>query len=354
MDQEFNVMSEDSSKRTSAAEVSAFIFGSIESFRPPEAVRIQSEEHIQKEFDTGSPNLLIDMNPVNRHAGLNDLFRVINKKLPEYGVYIGCFENRKVGSGHKGHPIPDLQEFISDNSNIHPNVRKTEFVPPGGHVTENLIYSKRNKVYSLAEILGRLAFCGFETVNYKVVDGMTFFVTRKKKEATESKDPDFKLLMRMHRVGKGGKIIGVYKIRTMYPYSEYIHDFVIRNNGYNEIGKPSGDFRVTPWGRFIRKVWIDETPQFINLIKGEMNLVGVRPITRYGYSRLPPELQSERIKFKPGIIPPNVALGMKGFHGVIEAEKIYLSEMDRNPLKTNIRYFFKAVFNIITLKANTG
>lgn len=140
----------------------------------------------------------------------------------------------------------------------------------------------------------------------------------------------------------------------MYPYSEYIQDYVVNNNGYDAVGKPNMDFRVTGFGKVIRKVWIDEVPQIINVLKGDMNIVGVRPITRFGFNKLTPELQIERIKYKPGLIPPNVALKLTGFNGVMDAETRYLKEMRKNPLKTNIKYFFMAVYNILTFKAKSN
>ena len=73
----------------------------------------------------------------------------------------------------------------------------------------------------------------------------------------------------MNRVGKKGKIIGVYKFRTMHPYSEFIHDYIIKTNGYNAKGKIKDDFRTSRWGKIMRKYWIDEIPQLYNVLKGE-------------------------------------------------------------------------------------
>jgi len=72
-------------------------------------------------------------------------------------------------------------------------------------------------------------------------------------------------------------MIGVYKFRTMHPYSEFLQDYMIRRNGYNKKGKPANDYRVTRWGSFMRKLWLDEVPQLINVFRGEMKLVGLRP-----------------------------------------------------------------------------
>jgi lipopolysaccharide/colanic/teichoic acid biosynthesis glycosyltransferase len=136
----------------------------------------------------------------------------------------------------------------------------------------------------------------------------------------------------------------------MHPYSEYLQDYVVKMNGYNETGKPNKDFRLTGWGKIIRKFHLDEIPQLINVLKGELNIVGVRPLSKFGFESLPLDLQRERIKYKAGCIPPNVALGLTGFEGVIRAERIYLREMKKNRFLTNFKYFWMALFNIIRRK----
>jgi lipopolysaccharide/colanic/teichoic acid biosynthesis glycosyltransferase len=149
------------------------------------------------------------------------------------------------------------------------------------------------------------------------------------------------------RIGKNGKEIGVYKFRTMHPYAEYLQDYVLKLNGYAETGKPKDDFRLTPWGRFLRRYWLDELPQLINLIKGEMKLVGTRPVSARYLQDIPEDLRALRLKFKPGCIPPYVALNRKGdVNSVLQAEREYLEEKARRPYTTDTRYFFKAIFNI--------
>lgn len=69
------------------------------------------------------------------------------------------------------------------------------------------------------------------------------------------------------RIGKGGKPYRMYKFRSMIPTSE---------SGGAKMAT-TGDMRITPFGHFIRKTRIDELPQFINVLKGEMSLIGPRP-----------------------------------------------------------------------------
>ncbi|MCF6224519.1 MAG: sugar transferase [Flavobacteriaceae bacterium] len=152
----------------------------------------------------------------------------------------------------------------------------------------------------------------------------------------------------MPRLGENGRIIKVYKLRTMHPYSEYLQDYVLKANGYAETGKPAEDFRIPTWGKFMRKCWLDELPQLINVLKGDMKLVGIRPVSERYFQDIPKEMQKLRLTQKPGCIPPYVALNRKGnVMSVLQAEKDYLEEKINNPYFTDAKYFFTAIFNII-------
>ena len=134
----------------------------------------------------------------------------------------------------------------------------------------------------------------------------------------------------------------------MHPYAEYLQDYVLKLNGYAETGKPKNDFRLTPWGRFLRRYWLDELPQIINVFKGEMKLVGARPVSERYLQDIPADLRELRLKFKPGCIPPYVALDRNGdVNSVLQAEREYLEEKSKHPYTTDTKYFFKAIFNII-------
>ncbi len=132
---------------------------------------------------------------------------------------------------------------------------------------------------STAETLGRLVSCGFEIIEYKTIRNLTYFVVMKTRKPLFDKSPTYGPIVNLNRVGKNGKMIKVYKFRTMHPYAEYIQDFVLSLNGYSAIGKPAEDFRLTPGGKHSENIWLDETPQIINVLKGEMKLVGIRPVS---------------------------------------------------------------------------
>jgi len=96
------------------------------------------------------------------------------------------------------------------------------------------------------------------------------------------------VLYKHTRVGKNCKPFEFYKFRTMYvdnddtAHREFVADFIQADTGDNsDIRKLTGDPRITPIGRFLRKTSLDELPQLFNVLRGEMSLVGPRPCMPY-------------------------------------------------------------------------
>jgi lipopolysaccharide/colanic/teichoic acid biosynthesis glycosyltransferase len=288
----------------------------------------------------------INLSEVNNIRYINKFFERVNGRLQNGDTFICCFETIQARRlRHRVGNIPFIKniyfvfEFLF--LRIFPKVwglKKIYFAMTRG----------RNRLISKAETFGRLASCGFEIVNYESFNGLMYVIAKKVKEPLFDMSPSYGILYKMPRLGKNGKIIGVYKFRTMHPYAEYLQDYILKVHGYAESGKPANDFRLTPWGKFLRRYWLDELPQLINLFKGDLKLVGVRPIGSRYAEDIPKDLMELRLSQKPGCIPPYVALNMKGnVSDVLEAERIYLNEKRRRPYTTDTRYFFKAIFNII-------
>jgi len=291
---------------------------------------------------------IINFKQINDIVHINQHLRSINKLLPDGGIYIGRVEtyiNRKERIfrrfGNRYGQFFWLADFIINR--VIPRTRLFEGIYR--FITQNKI-----QPISKAEILGRLAYNGFEIIDYKIIDGLFYFIVIKLSEPSNEKKPSYYALIRLKRIGKGGRTIEVFKIRTMHPYSEYLHDYVIKLYEYNDYGKPADNFRISRWGKFLRKYWIDEIPQIINIIKGEMKLVGCRPVSYSRFKEFPLEIQQERIKYKPGIIPPYIALLMPDPIGNIKAEKIYFDNIKQNEFGTNIRYLLKSMKNILLNK----
>ncbi len=108
---------------------------------------------------------------------------------------------------------------------------------------------------------------------------------------TTSKGPVF---FKQQRVGKHGKLYNIIKFRTMINGAEKIGSGIFTNEN---------DFRITRFGKFLRKTSLDELPQLINVLKGNMSLVGPRPpVPDHPYSYQEYTLtQKKRFTMKPGI-----------------------------------------------------
>ena len=216
-----------------------------------------------------------------------------------------------------------------------------------------LITQGHNRVMSEPETLGRLYSCGFEVVETKYINNLLYFIARKIKEPIYHNTPTYGPISLLQRIGKDGKIFTVYKMRTMYPYSEYLQAYIYKKNLLQEGGKIKNDYRVTTLGRFMRKVWLDEFPMLYNIVKGDLKLIGVRPLSKHFFSLYPEEFQKRRIKYKPGLLPPFYLDLPKTLDEVIASEARYLDEYDKNPIKTDIMYFSKILYNILIKKARS-
>lgn len=126
-----------------------------------------------------------------------------------------------------------------------------------------------------------------------------------------SKGPVF---FHQKRLGKFGKEFDFLKFRTMYVncdhhiHQQYVHDLILESgkgatapDKSEKIYKIINDPRVTPLGRFLRKTSIDELPQLINVLKGEMSLVGPRPPIPYEVSCYRNWHRRRVVEVKPGI-----------------------------------------------------
>ncbi len=143
--------------------------------------------------------------------------------------------------------------------------------------------------------------------------------------------PGTALYRQQRVVGKGGREFTVYKFRTMYQnndntlHKQAIVRFVagqalsIVNKDGTEIPvyKLTRDPRVTPFGQILRKTGLDEVPQFINVLRGEMSVVGPRPPMYYEY-----EHYTEQHKRRLGVLP-----GITGLYQVMARSQVTFEDM---------------------------
>jgi lipopolysaccharide/colanic/teichoic acid biosynthesis glycosyltransferase len=291
---------------------------------------------------------VINLKRVNDIRYVNKFFESVNAKIPNNGMFIGCVETKDERKKRLLKKYPPVLNVIYYSLDF---IVKRVF--PKFSISKQIYFLMtrgENRVISEAEVLGRLYSCGFELLIKKEIIGHLFFVAKKTGEPAFDETPTYGPFIKLPRIGKNGKLIYVFKLRTMHPYAEYIQDYVYKTNALQEGGKFSNDFRVTTLGKFFRKTWLDEFPMIINLLKGEMKLIGVRPLSQHYFNLYSNELQKKRIQYKPGLIPPFYVDLPQTLEEIQQSELNYLNQYDRHPFKTDMRYLFKAIYNIVFKK----
>ena len=282
---------------------------------------------------------------INDVRFLNKYFEQINTSLMDGGIFKGNVETYSVRRNRilKKFPAPFNRIYLFFDTLL---VR----VSPKLWITKNLYFNitrGKGRVLSKAETYGRLYSCGFEMVEEECKNNKIYFSVKKVKDPLYDMHPSYGFLIKLKRVGRNGKPIKVYKLRTMRPYSEYLQGYVFEKNNLQDGGKIKDDFRISPEGRFLRKFWIDELPMIFNLLKGEMKLVGVRPLSGHYFSLYTKELQELRVKTKPGLIPPFYVDMPVTLEEIIASEIKYLKAHEKAPYYTDFTYFFKSLYNIL-------
>jgi lipopolysaccharide/colanic/teichoic acid biosynthesis glycosyltransferase len=160
--------------------------------------------------------------------------------------------------------------------------------------------------------------------------------------------PGGPIIFTQMRTGKGGRPFRMYKFRTMVPNAE---ELKFKLAHLNELQWPdfkiTNDPRVTKVGRFLRKTSLDELPQLINVIKGEMSLVGPRPTS---FSAGTYELwQTERLDVVPGI----TGLWQLFGRGTVEFDdrlRLDIAYIENRCLWLDIQILFRTIPSVIAQK----
>jgi lipopolysaccharide/colanic/teichoic acid biosynthesis glycosyltransferase len=286
-------------------------------------------------------------NKLNNIRGINKLFSIVNQKLPMEGTFICSFEQRSTRKKRIYDTYPKGLNYM-----IYFFDYLFRRVIPKFLVMDKIYFNitqGKNRILSKTEVLGRLVYCGFDIVETKKLNSVTYVVAKKIKnldEILESKR--YGPLLTLKRLGKNGMMFNVYKFRTMYSYAEYLQAYIYRTSKLQKGGKFNKDIRVNSMGKFMRKYWIDELPMFINVLRGEMKIVGVRPLSQQYFSLYSPDLQKKRVRAKPGLLPPFYADMPETLDEIQESELRYLRSCEQNGVfLTDIKYLVKILTNIL-------
>lgn len=166
----------------------------------------------------------------------------------------------------------------------------------------------------------------------------------------ENRGPVF---FKQKRIGKNGRPFYIYKFRSMVVNAdEILHsnsELYKRYVANNYKLEPEDDPRVTKLGRWLRKSSIDEIPQFINIIKGEMSIIGPRPVVSEELKEYGNQVD-KFLSVKPGAMGLWQASGRSNV-GYPERCKLELAYIDNASYWYDIKILFK---NIVSIFKSTG
>ena len=288
---------------------------------------------------------IVNVKRVNDLGFINKFFECINGRLELGGKYFLCAETALQRRTRLLKKYPTLLNYIIYSADfvfhrVFPKLRLTKKL-------YFFIKGNRNRVLHEIEIMGRLYSCGFKLLKKRKVNKLTYFVVEKVSEPIFAMEPTYGMFIKLNRVGKNGKRIKVRKLRSMYAYSEFIQEYIYENFNLAEGGKLKRDPRVSVSGRIFRNYWIDELPMIWNLLNGDLKLVGVRPLSAHYLSLYPEYAVGKRLTTKPGLIPPFYVDLPKSFEEIVGSEMKYVEAYHKSPILTDIKYFFRAIRNIV-------
>jgi len=160
-------------------------------------------------------------------------------------------------------------------------------------------------------------------------------------------DSKGKVFYKQKRIGKNGKYFTIYKFRTMVDDANDFNKYFSKEqlDEFKENYKLEDDPRITRVGRFLRRTSLDEIPQLINIIKGDLSIIGPRPIVdeeidKYGIDR------DKFLSVTPGLTG-NWAANGRSCTSYEERMKLELDYIDNLNLKTDIKVFFKTIVTVL-------
>lgn len=152
------------------------------------------------------------------------------------------------------------------------------------------------------------------------------------------------LFFKQKRVGRNGRVFYIHKLRSMYMDAEERKKELMAQNEMNGLMfKMQDDPRITKVGKFIRKTSIDELPQFFDVLRGDMSLVGTRPPTLDEYKQYESH-HKRRLSMKPGITGLWQVSGRSDIEDFEDVVKLDVEYIDNWSLWGDIKILFKTVW----------
>ena len=310
--------------------------------RLKEAMDINYEVVALACVDADRKGAIIDGIRVN--AGGDDLLDVA-RQMPLDEVFINLPEEDK---GYVKHIIYELETMgIACHYNIDIIERPQKEVRVGNFAGYTVVtYSinhfdyRRMAIKRLIDIAGGLVGCILTVV-------ITPFVAVAIR--IDSPGPIF---FAQTRIGKNGRRFKIYKFRSMYADAEARKkELEEQNEMQGLMFKMDNDPRITRVGRFIRKTSIDELPQFFNIVRGDMSLVGTRPPTEGEFEQYNSHYR-RRISMTPGLTGLWQISGRSTIVDFDEVVKLDLEYIDNWTLGLDIKILFQTIWVVLSGKGS--
>ena len=155
------------------------------------------------------------------------------------------------------------------------------------------------------------------------------------------------------RIGKNGRRFQIYKFRSMYADAEDRKQELLAQNEMNGLMfKIKDDPRITRVGKFIRKTSIDELPQFWNVLKGDMSLIGTRPPTVDEFEKYKGQYK-RRLTLRPGITGLWQVSGRSNIQDFEDVLALDLKYIDTWSLGLDIKILFQTVYVVFFRRGAT-
>ena len=278
------------------------------------------------------------------NAGGDDVLDVA-RQMPLDEVFINLPEEDK---GYVKHIIYELETMgMACHYNIDIIERPQKEVRVGNFAGYTVVtYSinhfdyRRMTIKRMIDIVGGLVGCVLTVV-------MTPFVALAIR--IDSPGPIF---FAQTRIGKNGRRFKIYKFRSMYiDAEERKKELEAQNEMQGLMFKMDNDPRITRVGRFIRKTSIDEFPQFLNIVKGDMSLVGTRPPTEDEFEQYNSHYR-RRISMTPGLTGLWQISGRSEIVDFDEVVKLDLEYIDNWTLGLDIKILFQTIWVVLAGKGS--
>lgn len=166
----------------------------------------------------------------------------------------------------------------------------------------------------------------------------------------KANDPKCKVLYKQKRIGKNGKYFTIYKFRTMVSDANDLKKYFSEDQmkEFNKNYKLENDPRITKIGKFLRRTSLDELPQLLNIIKGDLSIIGPRPVVekeieKYGIYK------EKFLSVTPGLTG-NWAANGRSCTSYEERIKLELDYIDNISLKMDIQVLFKTIITVFQRK----